>query len=103
MPDNTCGGSARFGAGGTARATPALAHMQDKQAQYTNYFIVGQNLVEFVLDFGQQYDGEEPQIRTRLVTSPYFAKIFHAVLESSIREYEQRFGPIPDAEKEPAT
>jgi hypothetical protein len=68
--------------------------MPDNEGLYTNYFTVGHNLVEFVLDFGQQYEDRQPTIRTRLVMSPYYVKIFQGLLHESIREYEQRFGPI---------
>ena len=46
------------------------------KGRYANYFKVGHNAFEFVLDFGQSYvDEEDAQIHTRLVSSPNRAKI----------------------------
>jgi hypothetical protein len=66
------------------------------QAQYVNYFKVGQNAVEFVIDFGQQYGTDpSPLLHTRVVTSPLYAKALWEVLGNSIEDYEAANGPIP--------
>jgi hypothetical protein len=67
------------------------------EGRYANYFKVGHNSAEFVLDFGQSY-GESggAQIHSRIVMSPVHSKILWQVLRDSILEYEERFGVIPE-------
>src|SRR5262245_25781312 len=44
-------------------------------ARYANYFAIGFNAVEFVLDFGQFFFGSEaPRIHTRIITNSIYAK-----------------------------
>jgi hypothetical protein len=65
------------------------------EGKYANYFEIGHNAFEFVLDFGQKYaDGLEGKIHTRIVTGPSYAKELLRVLEKSIAQYEQSFGLI---------
>ena len=67
----------------------------DLEGKYANYFQVGHNAFEFVVDFGQMYsDGDQEQIHTRIVTGPSYAKEFLEVLEHSVEQYEEHFGPI---------
>jgi hypothetical protein len=69
------------------------------EGRYANYFEVGHNALEFVLDFGQKYcDGLEERIHSRIVTGPSYAKEFLRVLEKSISRYEEAFGPIEHEE-----
>jgi hypothetical protein len=68
-------------------------------AAYANFFKVGHNAVEFVLDFGQQYSSlEDPRLHTRIVTSPVYAKAFLSLLSVSVERYEEVFGPIATEE-----
>jgi hypothetical protein len=65
---------------------------------YANDFKVGHNAYEFILDFGQCYsDNEEAEPCARIVTSPYYAKMFLATLIESIEQYEKKFGRIQSA------
>jgi hypothetical protein len=67
----------------------------DLEGKYANYFQVGHNAFEFVVDFGQMYsDGPREQIHTRIVTGPWYAKEFMELLEQSVEQYEEHFGPI---------
>lgn len=62
------------------------------EGKYVNYFEVGHNAFEFVLDFGQSYVGsQEPQLHTRIVTSPVYAKAFLETLQESVEQYERSF------------
>ena len=66
---------------------------------YANYFQVGQNAFEFLLDFGQLYcqeENEEASIHSRVITSPAHAKMLLATLWEAIKRHEQIFGPIKD-------
>ncbi|HWQ68346.1 MAG TPA: DUF3467 domain-containing protein [Patescibacteria group bacterium] len=70
------------------------------EGRYANYFKVGHNAFEFVLDCGQLYsEGEEAQLHTRIITSPIYAKALFETLRESIDRYEQTFGAIPKEEK----
>lgn len=70
--------------------------------RYSNYFEVGHNAFEFLLDFGQHYFEEpEARIHTRIITSPVFAKRLVEVLNRALFAYEQTHGrlttePDPD-------
>jgi hypothetical protein len=66
----------------------------DPRAEYANYFEVGCNAFEFVIEFGQRHDGRSSARRVRIITTPVFAKELLRVLGSSIAEYERTFGQI---------
>jgi hypothetical protein len=63
--------------------------------RYSNYFVIGHNANEFLMDFGQcETEGKPVQIHTRIATGPFYAKALFDVLKLSIEQYEQQFGPI---------
>lgn len=65
------------------------------EGRYANFFKIGQNAFEFVLEFIQFYpDNEEEHLHTRIITSPIYAKAFSIMLQKSIEKYEQAFGKI---------
>jgi len=64
--------------------------------QYANYIEVGFNAGEFVLDFGLNFENEEAELYTRIITSPRYAKNFLQLLIHAIGEYEMKWGPIPE-------
>jgi hypothetical protein len=66
------------------------------EGRYANYFKVGHNAFEFVIDFCQFYpESEEAELRTRIITNPNYAKALLKTLRESIEQYEQNFGVIP--------
>ena len=70
-----------------------------KDGRYANFFKVGYNEFEFVVDFGQLFQQEDtPHLHTRIVTGPVFAKALWQTLRDSVGEFEARYGPIPDLE-----
>lgn len=72
-----------------------------REGRYSNYFEIGHNAVEFLLDFGQFYsECEGAQLHTRIVTSPIYAKVLLSILGESIERYEQTFGAIPRGDGE---
>ena len=78
------------------RGPPATGPLEGR---YANYFAVGHNAFEFVLDFGQFYpEGKEAQLYTRIITSPAYATTLLEILRESIDRYEQTFGVIPKEE-----
>jgi hypothetical protein len=63
------------------------------EGKYANYFEVGYNAFEFILDFGQLYsEGEEPQLHTRIITSPAYAKALLETLRESVDQYDRAYG-----------
>lgn len=71
------------------------------EGRYTNFFQVGYNAVEFLLDFGQYFDEtKDGSIHTRIVTNPRYAKELLNVLQESVERYEKSFGSIPNQNEE---
>ncbi len=77
--------------------TPAASEMVE--GKYANYFKVGHNAFEFVVEFAQLYS-ELPveKVHTRIITSPAYAKELLEVLQQAVDGYEQAFGAIPKHE-----
>jgi hypothetical protein len=72
-------------------------------ASYANYLVVGHNAFEFVIDFGQMYEGsDEPQMHTRIVTTPVHAKAMLETLRVAIDGFESAHGGIPDVQESQA-
>jgi hypothetical protein len=68
------------------------------EGRYANYFKVGHNAFEFILDFGQYYsESEEAELNTRIVTSPAFAKALFETIRESIEQYEKDHGIIENS------
>lgn len=68
---------------------------EEPEARYANYFHVGHNAFEVMLEFGQHYEGgSQPHMHTRIVAAPVYAKALLGLLTATIAEYEQAFGPI---------
>jgi len=73
------------------------------EGRYANYFKVGYNAFEFVIDFGQLYPAGEPgdkeaQFHTRIITAPVYARALVETLQDSIEQYAQSFGEIHNEE-----
>lgn len=72
-------------------------------ALYVNYFEMGHNPFEFLVDLGQFYpggDGEDGQtaIHSRIALAPPYAKMMSDLLARMVREHEAEFGPIAEIE-----
>ena len=68
------------------------------EGRYANYFKVGHNAFEFVIDFGQYYfESERAKLYTRVITNPCYAKSLFETLGESIERYEKTFGVIKEA------
>ncbi len=73
-----------------------LVNAVEPEGRYANYFEIGHNAFEFLLDFGQAYEeGEKAQIHTRVITSPKYAQTLRDLIGESIDQYERTFGNIP--------
>jgi len=71
------------------------------EARYTNYFEVGHNAYEFMIDFGQyQPQGGAVRMQTRIVTGPVFAKLLSGLLTQAVQQFEGEHGEIEEASDE---
>jgi hypothetical protein len=70
------------------------------EGKYANYFKVGHNAVEFVIDFGQFYfENDQAELYSRIITNPIYAKELLFTLQESINQYEKTFGDIGSANR----
>jgi Protein of unknown function (DUF3467) len=75
-----------------------MLNSESHEGKYANYFQIGQNAVEFVIEFGQLYADETvPLLHTRIVTNPSYAKTLLTLLQDALAEHEAQFGPARDA------
>jgi len=65
------------------------------EGRYANYFSIGHNALEFVVDFGEMYSSRRERMHSRIVITPPYAKEFLRVLSDSVHSYEEQFGEIP--------
>ncbi len=67
----------------------------DLQPVYVNFAIVNHNYNEIVLDFAHLMPNMPAvRIQTRLVLTPYHAKLLLRALQTGLANYEKRFGEI---------
>jgi len=72
--------------------SPDQIRNDEIEGRYSNYFLVGHNAFEFVIDFGQMYTGMQECIHTRIITTPAYAKELLKTLRESLDQYERQFG-----------
>jgi Protein of unknown function (DUF3467) len=66
-------------------------------ACYANYFEVGHNPYEFLLDFGQfQSEAAGVLLHTRIAVGPAHAKLFAEMLREAVHKFEADIGPIAE-------
>jgi len=66
-------------------------------AVYANYFEVGHNAFEFLLDFGQfQPDSASVNMHSRMVAGPVHAKLLMKLLTEAVTRFETEHGEIAD-------
>ena len=62
------------------------------EGRCANYFKVGHNAFEFILDFAQYYpESEETEVCARIIISPGCAKELFIILGESIEQYVENF------------
>lgn len=70
------------------------------EGRSANHFSVAFTAYEFLLDFGQAYEGTtEPFIHTRIILTPYSARALSEMLQDVVRQYAETVGPIPQTKK----
>lgn len=66
-------------------------------AAYANYFEVGHNAFEFLIDFGQyQPEADAVAMHSRMATGPVHAKLLAGLLADAIQRFEAEHGMIAD-------
>ena len=79
----------------TSKKRLTLRKNNKLEGRYANYFKVGHNAYEFVIDFGQYYpENDQAELCTRIITSPAYAKSLLETLSESIEQYEKNHGSI---------
>jgi hypothetical protein len=74
---------------------------QKLEGRYANYFKIGYNAFEFVIDFGQSYsENDKTELFIRIVTGPVYAKAFLKALQDSIETFETTYGSISEEDLE---
>lgn len=71
------------------------------EGRYANFFEIGFNSYEFVIDFGLEYSPAEPRVHTRIVTSVEKAGDLSETLTNSLRDHERRYGRRDEGEGTP--
>lgn len=67
---------------------------------YANYFEVGHNAYEFLVDFGQfRPESKDVALHTRIVVGPTHAKLLSKMLLKAVRQHEKEHGPIAEMEE----
>ena len=62
---------------------------------YANHFNVGHNAFEFVIDFGQFYEGQsQARMHTRIITAPVYAKQLLRIFTDSMEDFERVYGKL---------
>ena len=70
------------------------------EGRYVNYFEIGHNAFEFILDFGQFYDGEaKASLHSRIVTSPVYVKTLVGMIQRALRQYEASYGRVEEQDE----
>ena len=71
-------------------------------ARYANYFEIGHNPFEFLIDFGQfQPESASVMLHTRIVFGPAHAKLLEHMLGEAVQRYESENSVIPDVSEKP--
>lgn len=69
-----------------------------KEGRYANFFQIGHNAFEFLLEFGQQDRG----IHTRIYVSPQYARVLSDLLIETLRQHEHEVGFKQSREPRPS-
>ena len=76
--------------------TSAMENSGKLEAKYANFFQIGQNSIDFIIEFGQLYSEDPPPLlHTRIITNPVYAKDLLHLLQEAIKAHEDQFGEIP--------
>jgi hypothetical protein len=82
-----------------SKTRPGPKSTAHREARYANYFQVGHNAFEFLIEFGQQ---DEAGIHTRIYMSPQHARILSTLLLDTLHQYELEFGTTRQSPNRPS-
>ncbi|MGV4438016.1 DUF3467 domain-containing protein [Ornithobacterium rhinotracheale] len=69
---------------------------------YSNLALINHSNTEFVVDFIQMMPGmPKPQVKSRVILTPYHAKRLAGALIENINRFESQFGEIKEPEAAP--
>lgn len=69
------------------------------EGRYANFFKIGHNAYEIIIEFGQLYEAEgTPRIHSRIITSPAYARELLETLRRTVEENEGK-APLKDSQK----
>jgi Protein of unknown function (DUF3467) len=71
---------------------------KNEEGRYANFFQIGHNAFEFLLEFGQQ----EGKIHTRIYVSPPHARMLCDLLSDTLAEHARIFGAGPESSRTPS-
>ncbi len=74
------------------------------QGVYANFAMIYHSENEFVLDFAYIQPGPNPpraKVRSRVILAPKNLKKVLGAIETNLRKFEERFGPIDSFSEEP--
>ena len=65
------------------------------EGRYVNYFKIGHNAFELIIECGQCYaENEEPQLHTRIITSPAYGRALLNTLQDALKEHQKAYGCV---------
>lgn len=77
-------------------------HSRSPEGRYANFFKIGFNAQEFLIDFGQFTPGDESANEERhlirIVLVPFNMKRFLHLVQESVDSYQKTYSIIPDAD-----
>lgn len=69
------------------------------EGRYANFFKIGHNAYEIIIEFGQLYEAEgTPRIHSRIITSPAYARELLETLRRTVEENEGK-ATLKDSQK----
>jgi uncharacterized protein DUF3467 len=66
-----------------------------KEGRYANFFQIGHNEFEFLIEFGQQNHG----IHTRIFVSPQYARVLSDLLTEALHQHDSEMEPKYQAKR----
>jgi hypothetical protein len=64
-----------------------------EEGRYANFFQIGHNAFEFLIEFGQHESGDSA-IHTRIYVSPQHAQMLANLMLDTLQQHERIFGKI---------
>jgi hypothetical protein len=65
-----------------------------EEGRYANFFQIGYNAFEFLIEFGQQEGDDNDVIHARIYVSPQHARILADLMLDTLQQHERIFGKI---------